>query len=935
MKTFQVFFLFLALMITGSIQAQLITADPPFPTDNQQVVITFNAAEGSGGLAGYTGDVYAHTGVITNNSSSGSDWKYVVANWGVNIPKAKLTRIAPDLYTLTIGPSVRDYYGVPASETILKMAFVFRSGTQVGGAWLEGKTSQNGDIFYDVAAGGLDVSIISPEQKQILAELNDNIQVTVASLDADSTVLSINNIKVASTTTSSLSYTFSASEYGSYKFMAKAYGTESMVADSFACFVRTPVIVAEKPAGTIDGINYINDTKIILSLFAPYKEHVFVIGDFNNWALDGSNYMKRTPDGQRYWLEISGLEPGKEYVYQYLVDGALRITDPYAHKILDPWNDGYISNTTYPGLIPYPTGKTTGIAGVFQTAREPYNWEVTNFTPPNPADLVIYELHIRDFVATRDIKTVIDTLDYLEKLGVNAIELMPINEFEGNDSWGYNPSFYFATDKAYGRTNDYKRFIDECHKRGIAVIIDMVLNHSYGQSPLLQLYFDPTAGEYGQPTAQNPWYNQTCPHPPYCWGYDFDHQSIHTQQFVDRVNAFWLEEFKVDGFRFDFTKGFTNVQSGWEGSQYDAARIAILKRMADKIWDVNDKTYVILEHFAENSEEIELSNYGMMLWGNMNHSYNEATMGWNANSNFSGISYKQRGWAKPHLVGYMESHDEERLMFKNITYGNSSNQWHDVKKLDIGLKRNAMAAAFFLLVPGPKMIWQFGELGYDVSIDEPCRVCPKPIRWNYYDQFDRRQLYHYYSTLIALRKSHEVFRTDNIAMTTAGAMKRISLIHPDMSVIILGNFGVTAADINPQFTATGAWYDYYNNSTLNVANTTDPINLQPGEFRIYTTLKLDWPSFVGIAEPLEDVNTNSRLWPNPTTGTIYVDLDVQSADNYSINLLNISGQKVTQLLEKRFEKGLHNLSFNPGLSPGIYLVEIKSGNSRELLKFVR
>jgi 1,4-alpha-glucan branching enzyme len=139
--------------------------------------------------------------------------------------------------------------------------------------------------------------------------------------------------------------------------------------------------------------------------------------------------MKRTPDGQRYWLEISGLEPGKEYVYQYLVDGALRITDPYAHKILDPWNDGYISNTTYPGLIPYPTGKTTGIAGVFQTAREPYNWEVTNFTPPNPADLVIYELHIRDFVATRDIKTVIDTLDYLEKLGVNAIELMPISGF--------------------------------------------------------------------------------------------------------------------------------------------------------------------------------------------------------------------------------------------------------------------------------------------------------------------------------------------------------------------------------------------------------------------------------------------------------------------------------------------------------------------------
>ncbi len=160
-------------------------------------------------------------------------------------------------------------------------------------------------------------------------------------------------------------------------------------------------------------------------------------------------------------------------------------------------------------------------------------------------ELVIYELHIRDFVGTRAIKTVMDTLDYLERLGVNAIELMPINEFEGNDSWGYNPSFYFAPDKAYGTENDYKRFIDECHKRGIAVIIDMVLNHSYGQSPLVQLYFDPTAGDYGQPTAQNPWYNEVCPHEPYCWGYDFDHESAQTKKFVDRVNRFWIENYKV------------------------------------------------------------------------------------------------------------------------------------------------------------------------------------------------------------------------------------------------------------------------------------------------------------------------------------------------------------------------------------------------------
>ncbi|NOZ04318.1 MAG: hypothetical protein GXO92_06915 [FCB group bacterium] len=101
---------------------------------------------------------------------------------------------------------------------------------------------------------------------------------------------------------------------------------------------------------------------------------------------------------------------------------------------------------------------------------------------------MIYELLVRDFIDRHDYQTLIDTLDYLEKLGINAIELMPINEFEGNSSWGYNPSFYFAPDKYYGTRQDLKLFIDECHRRGIAVIMDIVLNHTYGQSPLVSGY---------------------------------------------------------------------------------------------------------------------------------------------------------------------------------------------------------------------------------------------------------------------------------------------------------------------------------------------------------------------------------------------------------------------------------------------------------------
>jgi len=928
-------FLFLILGFIMPLQAQLITADPVFPNDNEAVTITFFASEGNGGLAGYTGDVYVHSGVITNNSGSNSDWKYVISDWGENIPKAKLTRIATDTYTLSITPNIRSFYGVPAAETIEKMAFVFRSDVKINGNFLEGKTAENGDIFYDVYADGLFVNFITPDAPQVLIEENQSLAIAVSSAGADSLKLYLNNSLLASSTSNTISYTVPAGTSGSNIVKAIALTSTEMAADSFMYFVRPEVPTASLPQNVIEGINYMNDSTVILALYAPYKEYVFAIGDFNNWDLSTENYMKRTPDQSYYWLEITNLEPGREYVYQYFVDGNLRIADPYTEKILDPWNDSEIPSSTYPNLLPYPEGKTSGIVSVFQTSKAGYEWEITDFEAASPEELVIYELHIRDFVGTRAIKTVMDTLDYLQRLGVNAIELMPINEFEGNNSWGYNPSFYFAPDKAYGTENDYKRFIDECHKRGIAVILDMVLNHSYGQSPLVQLYFDPTAGEYGQPTAQNPWYNQVCPHQPYCWGYDFNHESAQTKKFVDRVNRFWIEHYNIDGYRFDFTKGFSNVVG--DGSAYNSQRIAILKRMADAIWETDSDSYVILEHFAANSEEKELSAYGMMLWGNLNHNYNEATMGYLPESNFSGISYKQRGWSQPHLVGYMESHDEERQMFKNITYGNQSNPYHDVQKINVAVKRNAAAAAMFLLVPGPKMIWQFGELGYDVSIDYDCRVCPKPIRWNYQNNWDRRLLYDYYSELIALKKSHEVFNTDNYTLDASGAGKKLRLFNEDMSVIVVSNFDVNGIEISPGFYETGYWYDYFNNDSINVSDEAMTIRLEAGEFKVFTNKRLQTPNFVDLSEINTTKNSPLNFYPNPSTGDFTLSIDLNEPTDVEVSLYNLSGQLVMQLDAQRLLPGRQEIAFklDENLSSSIYISKAIVGNNQYINKLIK
>ena len=226
--------------------------------------------------------------------------------------------------------------------------------------------------------------------------------------------------------------------------------------------------------------------------------------------------------------------------------------------------NGY-RQSNYPDLKPYPGDKTTGVVSVFQTNSEEYQWQVPDFTPialnNTQSDLLIYEMHVRDFVDSHSINEAKEKLDYLKELGVNAVQLMPVAEFDGNDSWGFSPNFFFATDKAYGTKQAYKEFIDAAHQRGIAVILDIVPNHAFGLNPMVQMYFDPNAGGYGQPSGDNPWLNGQSPHP-YSVGYDFNHESPYTRQFFKDVFGYWLTEFKVDGFRVDLSKGLTQNYSG-------------------------------------------------------------------------------------------------------------------------------------------------------------------------------------------------------------------------------------------------------------------------------------------------------------------------------------------------------------------------------------
>jgi glycosidase len=708
--------------------------------------------------------------------------------------------------------------------------------------------------------------------------------------------------------------------------------------------VRGANVVEALPEGVIDGINYIDEQTITLVLHAPYKNSVYAIGDFNNWQVDPEYRMKSTLSDvndldTRYWVTLQNLVPGQEYIFQYLVDEQIRIGDPYAEKVSDPWNDEYISEATYPGMLAYPEGKTQGIATVLQTQQEEYQWEIENFTPPAIENMVVYELLIRDFTDQHTFTSLIDTMNYFKRLGVNVIELMPVNEFEGNISWGYNPNYYFAVDKYYGPKNTLKAFIDECHANDIAVVVDMVLNHSFGTSPMVMLYWD---ANNNQPAANNLWFNQVAKHD-FNVGMDFNHESPYTRAFTKRVNDFWLTEYKVDGFRFDLSKGFTqnntlNNTNLW--GQYDQSRIDIWDDYSSAIWETKANAYVILEHFANNDEETVLANDGMLLWGNSNHNYAEATMGYtdNGGSDIAWMSYQQRNWNDPHVVGYMESHDEERVQYKNIAYGNSVSGYN-IKDSAVGLQRDALAASFFFTIPGPKMIWQFGELGYDYTIDYNGRTGPKPIRWDYLDDWRREYLFHVYSALIGLKTEYEVFNTTDFTLDVYNAQKSIILRSSEMNVVVLGNFGMEQAEVNLIWPGVGTWYEFFTQSELEVSATDQSVELDRGEYRIYSSQQIPKPIWlntaIGEANNLQKQRSVS-IYPNPVSDVLNFNIKTKSPESANISIYTVMGEKVCTLDNTVLQAGENKISWpiQQKLNSGVYFATITSGQIQESVFFV-
>ena len=895
--------------------------------------------------------VYMHSGIGNDTNAFGFS---VIGNWGVDDGVGAMVNNGNGTFSKTITPST--YFGLDAAEqtNASKMGMVFRNAT---GSQTLKKAPSCGDFIFNVGYFQSALNTPAANSSTIIPSGGSlNIAATNTNGNANYN-LKANGVSI-NAVANTASYTFNHTDImanQSYE-LEITQGAVTQV-KYFVAIVNPSTILQALPSATlVDGINYnpSDATTATLVIDAPLKDFIYVAGSFNNWQPGASYAMKKDPSSTKFWLELTGLTAGVSYTYQYWVvdttpiagsPSLVKTADPYSTLVLSPFDDQYIPASTYPNMPAYPQGQDREVT-VLQTGQTPYNWQVANFNKPKKEDLVVYEVLVRDFNSGRNFQDLIDKIDYFKNLNINAIELMPVMEFEGNESWGYNTAFHLALDKFYGTENKFKEFIDVCHQNGIAVILDVALNHAFGRNPMNRMWMnDPDGDGWGPPSSESPYMNVTATHS-YSVGNDFNHQQPRTQNYVRRVVQHWIEEFKIDGFRWDLTKGFTQNATGSDAltNSYQQDRVDVLKGYADYSWSLDPTHYVIFEHLGADNEEQVWANWrlnetpskGIMMWGEMYTQYKQLGLGYGAD--ISRIGHTAHGFAGKRLLGYPESHDKDRIMYESLTFGNPAGTASPLNNLNNALGRMSAIGATSLLVPGPKMIWHFAELGMDDSIYTctdgtvnsettelagDCKLATKPQpQWaeNWLADPARAKIFNDWARFIELKINEPVFEGDYSISPNANNLKQRIYIYNDAlpasqlkNVVVLANFSVASLTITPDFPFTGMWYNLLDNTPYNVTSTTALITIPPGQVLVYGNM----PSVLNTDK--FELTDSVSLYPNPSANYFTISGNMSKVEVYSI-----TGQLVATFASQSLDYQ-YNVS---QLKSGVYLVKATDNNNR-------
>lgn len=470
-----------------------------------------------------------------------------------------------------------------------------------------------------------------------------------------------------------------------------------------------------------------NKHEYTFRLFAPYNNRAELLADFNDWQPIA---MEKGGDG--YFRTTQNLADGT-YQYKFNVqskswfyaeDEWKTVTDPYATDVDPPSQNAILKLKNGEKIV------------------DEYVWQSNETILPKNNQLIIYELHVGDFSGgendgfTRGKYTdLIAKLDYLNDLGINALELMPLKESPGDFNWGYSPVHYFSPDCSYGSTAELKELVDKCHSLGIRVIVDGVYNHASTENPLAQINHDYWFRHEGKNPNQN-------------WGPEFNYEHYDgnfdikpATKFVHDSIRYWIQEYQIDGVRFDAAKQLDNFDAlrDFVANARDAASMKPFFTVAEYVPPAPQVTEPLgpVESCWNDSFMYALVEYlsgGELMLERMKDAINPQRLGY---ANMTSVT------------NYLANHDQNRLFLKLGEKGIFGAEAY---------LRAKLGALVLITAVGVPMIWMGEEFGEYVPISDQSNK----IHWTLLETTENKDLFNYYKSLIALRKANSAFTTANI-----------------------------------------------------------------------------------------------------------------------------------------------------------------------------
>jgi 1,4-alpha-glucan branching enzyme len=557
---------------------------------------------------------------------------------------------------------------------------------------------------------------------------------------------------------------------------------------------------------------------IELCLFAPYNDEVALIASWNDWQRQP---MTKGKDG---WWRIGVSLGDGEYLYKFAVksksyfalDQWVEVFDPYALSITDDKEE-----------------RTRLCIQGGERILFDYQWKHDDVPLATNDRLIIYELHVGDFSGGKGdrganrikgkFSDVVEKLNYLSELGINALELMPVKEFPGK-SWGYNLRSLFAVDSGYGSPADLCKLVDECHGRGIRVIIDGVYNHAEADCPLAKIDY-----EY--------WFYKDNPDPENLrWGpkYNYSHFDENLKVFPARKYVLesirdWVTHFHIDGIRFDAT--------------YVIKDFDIMREFTDMAFKMVDglKPFItIAEHVPEDPAVVGYPSGGPMVaaWHDSfakqlqaiatRHELDGAQP-WDLDALEEKMNPATNGYGTGnHTVNYVSSHDHERIL----------RQIADISKTfgETAFRRVKLATALLLTCPGLPMIW----MGQEFGAANPKTLDPQPIDWALLANKTNKDLHDYTAGLVKLRRAHPALCCDSFQVVLKDKERQIFAYkrwNDAGGVVVVaanlrdkpsGDFSI--ADAGPE---DGTWHEHVFNYDLSIEKGVLNDTLGPSEVKIF------------------------------------------------------------------------------------------------------